>query len=64
MRSPTAWVYVDLDHRPRLVGRLFVTSHHGQETATFVYDDHWIQATDHFALQPALTVASSALRGR
>ena len=63
MSAPTAYVYIDMDGAPRLVGRLYVTAHRGRETATFQYDDTWIASEDSFALEPALQVSrASALR--
>ena len=57
MSAPTAYVYLDTNAAPRLVGRLYVTAHRGRETATFQYDEGWIAAADHFALEPSLTVS-------
>lgn len=57
MSAPAAFVYIDTDGAPRLVGRLYVTVHRGRETATFQYDDEWIARSDSFALQPALSVS-------
>ncbi len=57
MSAPTAYVYLDTDGAPRLVGRLYVTAHRGRETATFQYDDRWITSADSFALEPALSVS-------
>ena len=59
MSAPTAFVYLDTDGSPRLVGRLYVTAHRGRETATFQYDDRWVASADSFALEPALTVSSA-----
>lgn len=57
MSAPTAFVYIDTDGAPRLVGRLYVTAHRGRETATFRYEDEWIARGDSFALEPALSVS-------
>ena len=57
MSTPAAFVYVDTNGTPRLVGRLFVTAHRGRETATFLYDDAWIHGIDSFALEPALVLS-------
>ena len=57
MSAPTAFVYIDTNGSPRLVGRLYVTAHRGRETATFQYDEAWISSADSFALEPALTVS-------
>ncbi len=60
MSTPTALVYVDTDGTPRLVGRLFVTANRGRETATFLYDEEWINGAESFALAPALAVSPAA----
>ncbi|MHB1264543.1 MAG: type II toxin-antitoxin system HipA family toxin [Gemmatimonadaceae bacterium] len=60
MSDPTAFVYVELDGEPRIVGRLFVTANRGRgETASFLYDPAWVAAPDRFALEPALTVSTA-----
>lgn len=58
MSEPAAVVYVELGSRTRLVGRLFVSAASGRETATFEYDEIWIDAKDRFALEPALVVSA------
>lgn len=59
MSAPSAFVHIDTDGQPRLVGRLFVTAHRGRESATFLYDPGWIASTDSFALEPAMAVSAA-----
>lgn len=49
-----SFVYVDLGGQPLLVGRLWTRTRRGRESATFEYDDSWLQGVDRFALEPAL----------
>ena len=53
MEEPV-FVYVDLDHVPHLVGRLWMQVRHRVEGATFRYDDGWLRNPARFALEPAL----------
>ena len=57
MSAPSAWVYLDVDGSPRLIGRLYATACRGRETVTSQYDEHWIDMADRFAIEPALTVS-------
>lgn len=57
MTSPTAFVYADIASATRFLGRLFASASRGRETATFIYDPAWIEAEDHFALEPALALS-------
>jgi serine/threonine-protein kinase HipA len=54
--TASAHVYVDLVGALHLVGRLWTTSAKGRETATFEYDDAWLAAPEHFALEPSLAL--------
>jgi serine/threonine-protein kinase HipA len=54
MSEPAAIVDIDLDGRTHRVGRLWVTTSRGHETATFEYDDAWLENSERFALEPAL----------
>jgi serine/threonine-protein kinase HipA len=54
--APDALVYVDLDGAPRATGRLWVHAKGAGQGASFEYDASWIEADDHFALEPALRV--------
>lgn len=49
-------VYVDLDGAPRFVGRLWARNNKGRESATFEYDDAWLETPLRFALEPALAL--------
>lgn len=47
-------VYVDFEGEPVLVGRLWARMRKGRESATFEYDESWLERADRFALEPAL----------
>jgi len=49
-------VYIDLDGRPYLVGRLWPRLSKGREGASFAYDRSWLEAPLRFPLQPALSL--------
>jgi serine/threonine-protein kinase HipA len=49
-----ALVYVDLDGKPLLVGRLWGRVRREQESATFEYDSSWLENPARFSLEPAL----------
>src|SRR5580693_206199 len=49
-----ALVYVDLDRVPHLVGRLWARARKNRETATFEYDQSWLENPARFSLEPAL----------
>ena len=49
-----ALVYVDLDGRPVLVGRLWARMRKGRDSASFEYDKSWLEREDRFSLEPAL----------
>ena len=48
------FVYVDLDNKPHLVGRLWLHVRKRVESATFRYEEGWLQNPERFALEPAL----------
>jgi serine/threonine-protein kinase HipA len=50
-------VYVDLEGKPQLVGRLWARSRKGRESATFEYDASWLKHPSRFALEPALVLS-------
>jgi serine/threonine-protein kinase HipA len=54
--APDALVYVDLHGTSHLVGRLWIHAKGSSQTASFEYEDEWINAGFHFALEPALRV--------
>jgi len=47
-------VYVDLQGKPHLVGRLWARMRKDRESATFEYDKNWLANPDRFSLEPAL----------
>jgi serine/threonine-protein kinase HipA len=47
-------VYADLEGVPHLVGRLWARARKNKETATFQYDERWLQHPMRFSLEPAL----------
>src|SRR5579859_5504908 len=49
-----AYVYVDLDGVPHLMGRLWARVRKNRESATFEYDEAWLQQAARFSLEPAL----------
>ena len=51
-----AWVYIDVDGETVLVGRLWSRVRAGRESASFQYDDSWLERPDRFALEPALSL--------
>jgi serine/threonine-protein kinase HipA len=51
-------VYVDLDSRPILVGRLWARTRKDRDSATFEYDRTWLSFADRFTLEPALKLVS------
>lgn len=48
------FVYVDLQNEPILVGRLWARMRRGRDSASFEYDESWLEHNDRFALEPAL----------
>jgi len=49
-----ALVYVDLEGVPHLMGRLWARARKNKESATFEYDEAWLQHPARFSLEPAL----------
>jgi serine/threonine-protein kinase HipA len=47
-------VYVDLDGTPQFVGRLWGRMRKDRESATFEYDQSWVEHAKRFSLEPAL----------
>ena len=50
------FVYVDLAGTPILAGRLWARVRKRRQSATFEYDQDWLQSADRFSLEPALTL--------
>jgi serine/threonine-protein kinase HipA len=57
MTDKLVFVHLDLDGEPRLVGRMWVRSARGRESATFEYDAAWLSEPRRFALEPALVLS-------
>lgn len=57
MTSKEVLVYVDLRGTLHLAGQLFPRARKTQKTVTFEYDSDWLQNSERFALEPALTLA-------
>jgi serine/threonine-protein kinase HipA len=53
-------VYVDLDGKPHLVGRLWARVRKNKESASFEYDKTWLENPVRFSLEPALQVGPGA----
>lgn len=49
-------VFIDLDGNPLLVGRLWSRSIKGRESASFEYDENWLNSKLRFPLEPLLTM--------
>ena len=49
-------VYVDLDGKPHLVGRLWARVRNNRESASFEYEKAWLENPARFSLEPALQV--------
>ena len=49
-------VYIDLDGKTRLAGRLWPRLHKGREGASFAYDSSWLESPQRFPLEPALSL--------
>lgn len=47
-------VYVELGGEAMLLGRLWARTRKGRDSASFEYDDAWLEHPEHFALEPAL----------
>jgi serine/threonine-protein kinase HipA len=58
MTDRSLFVYVDIDSKPFLVGRLWARERRGRETASFAYDESWLASHERFALEPALTLGA------
>jgi serine/threonine-protein kinase HipA len=56
MSDRAAYVYVDLDGKPMLVGTLYARFRKNRESATFTYDASWLNHPSRFALEPALVL--------
>ncbi len=59
MEKP-AFVYVDLNKTPHLVGRLWARARKGKESASFEYEKTWLTHPERFSLEPALQLGPGA----
>jgi serine/threonine-protein kinase HipA len=57
MTDRTLLVYVDLNGKSHLVGRLWARSRQGRESASFEYDASWLKHPSRFPLEPALVLS-------
>lgn len=53
-------VYLDINGRPTLVGRLWLREKNGRETATFRYDPTWLSNPRAYALAPSLELGEGS----
>lgn len=53
-------VFVELDGKPHLVGRLWAHVRKGKESASFEYEKTWLESPLRFSLEPALQVGPGA----
>jgi len=53
-------VYADLHGVPRIVGHLWSHLRRSKESATFEYDDDWLNSSERYALEPALQPSAGA----
>jgi serine/threonine-protein kinase HipA len=60
MMDREIFVYVDLEGRPHLVGRLWAHVRKNKESASFEYDKTWLENPLRFSLEPALGVGPGA----
>ena len=60
MTDREIFVYVDLDGVAHLMGRLWSRMRKNKESATFEYDDGWLQHPERFSLEPALQLGPGA----
>ena len=52
------FVYAELQGVSHLVGRLWARARQNRESASFEYDESWLQNPERFALEPALTLGA------
>lgn len=56
--SQKVLVHMDLDGRPYLVGTLWAHDGRNHESASFQYDNQWLESAGRFALEPYLSLHS------
>lgn len=60
MTDRLIFVYVDLNTRPQLVGRIWSHYRGGSESASFEYDASWLSHPDRFMLEPGLPLKNGS----
>ena len=60
MAERMAYVYVELFGESCLVGRLWTRSRRGRESASFEYDESWLNREERFSLEPQLLLTQGA----
>ena len=60
MSSKEIYVHISLGGEDHLVGRLWCHHRKGRESASFEYDQHWLDHPEKFALEPALALTKGA----
>jgi len=58
MTDRKLFTYVELDGENHLVGKLWARTLRGRQSATFEYDEAWLDNPVRFALEPALTLTT------
>ena len=58
MMDRQVFVYADLQGVPHFVGRLWARARQNRESASFEYDESWLQNPERFTLEPALTLGA------
>ncbi len=58
--SEQVFVYIDLDGKAYLTGRLYIHSRKGRESASFEYDSKWLKHSLRFSLDPTLKLGAGA----
>ena len=48
------FVYIDLEGKQHLVGKLWTRTRKGNDSASFEYDESWLENEERFSLEPAL----------
>jgi serine/threonine-protein kinase HipA len=64
MMDRQAFVYVDLDGVPHLMGWLWARMRKNKESATFEYEERWLQHPARFSLEPALMLGPGPFHTR
>lgn len=59
MRTDAIYVHVELEGSTHLVGRLWPHQRGRRQSATFAYDEKWLEHPDRFSLEPALRLDSA-----